>query len=385
MHKKILGLTATAVLAAQIAYAEKWEISDVFLLGDRAVARGVTSDAAGIVYAAGSGGQDRFIRSSADFGENWLEKDQITLEPDLRFSGRALFNSPSGQVYRLATKSTKWVVLRKGEALDDWTEMGDPYEYLVRHRSTWPLGGCADADENVYVAGTAIQDGTKKTSSLWGHWIVRHFNGAEWNTIDDWMITTAEGTRNEAQGVVTTPSGVYAAGWGRDGQNLWWIVRRSVPTAHGWVTQTIDQYQLKSKGGSEARDIAADPYGNIYVVGFGNAPTRHQGNNGIVRKLRAGEASFETVLELPDTIINRITSNHDGRIHVADNRGRIWTSPSGEPGTFTPEFLPTPPGGAILWTSGVHVDFLGNIFSSGEMRDQNNIGHWIVHRKLNLP
>jgi hypothetical protein len=134
----------------------------------------------------------------------------------------------------------------------------------------------------------------------------------------------ASGYRSVAMGVAANSTGIYVVGSAsatyKSGAPSHWIVRKSTNGGNSWTT--VDDYQLAAGNSSEARCIATDANGNLWVAGRGNAG---QGNRWIVRK-SVGGAGLWTTVDVFDAGVdaNAIASSPSGNVFVGGTGGGNW-------------------------------------------------------------
>jgi hypothetical protein len=126
-----------------------------------------------------------------------------------------------------------------------------------------------DTHGNLYVVGNAFQ---KYKSWTYNHWIVRKSaNGgaATWSTVDDFQLNLA--ADSVAHGFATDSLGnLFVAGIGATthGGPTHWLVRKDAGGIGSW--STVDSFQYVPGADTQARAIATDRAGKVFVGGYGN-------------------------------------------------------------------------------------------------------------------
>jgi hypothetical protein len=254
-----------------------WSLLDQFTFsrGKQATAQSAAGDAAGRIYVTGiaidaQNIQHWTVRRSLDGGATWTTADDQ--KNGLAYGIAA---SPSG-VLAVGYISGIWTVRRTLDGGGTWTTV-DKYQLDSRYQS----GAYALAVNGLgqlYVTGRA-QKAVKKTTE--NHWITRTSSdgGATWRTVDDFKVNGL----GYAFGITADVFGrIFAAGFTGNNPPLW-VVRASPDAGATWVT--TDAFSLAPAGMAQAAAVAADPYGNVFVAGFGM--DSGSVNHALVRKLPA--------------------------------------------------------------------------------------------------
>ena len=304
----LLALESLAlILLNHSARAQGWSTVDDFpYLEQGAYNAGLTLAPNGNLFGAGFGdyslGYRGLVRASADGGNTWSLLDDF-LYPGLNYTVFAgMVSDSAGNMYVAGT------------AYDDGSADGGPFHWIVRRSTdggaTWsivddfvpggqftqPNGITVDAAGNVYVTG----DADYNTGN--NYWTVRKgVGGVNFTTVDS---VRGYGFYNTAWAVFVHPTaGIFAAGEAPvvvnkfGGTALEWTVRRSTNGGAAWAT--VDTFVLPATGSSiyraEARGIGADALGNLYVVGRAAAQYKGSGYfHWVVRKGVNGGASWTT-------------------------------------------------------------------------------------------
>src|SRR5207253_10704396 len=109
-----------------------------------------------------------------------------------------------------------------------------------------------------------------RTQTKWV-WLVRRSTdgGATWSNVDTFQLSSSESS--VAMGIGATASGIFVVGSAsavnKGVTSSHWIVRKSTDGGNSWTT--VDDYQLAPDSGSQARCIAKDANGNLFVAGSG--------------------------------------------------------------------------------------------------------------------
>jgi hypothetical protein len=374
-----LALTMPAVGPAR---AQTWQtvLDFQFAAGESADCEGIVADTLGNVFAAGNGadtlGTNHGLALKTDTTEaTWYLSDDTN--PNASQYQSAVWNlgvDAGGHVYSIgqltpaSTGVANWYVRKSSDAGLTWSTV-DLYQYAA---GKWvdATGFAADSSGGVYVAGWG-RDATRLSNI---HWLVRKSTdgGQTWTLVDDVTGPTADGA-----GFVPG-AGVFVTGGRFDGLSSW-LVRRSVtgqsgtwttvdgPFAYGaargacgdslgnvyvagsmfitnqpatkhsaatgyyaWTTRkssdggstwsTVDTFSYAPNEQSDAEAIAADPSGNVVVVG--KASDAQGQGHWIVRRL--GSSGWQTIDDFPGGIATSVTSDAAGHLLVAGPASSHW-------------------------------------------------------------
>jgi len=268
-----------------------------------------------------------------------------------------------------------------------WSGLLDDFVYPGTHTTLYNAGMVADSAGNLYVAGTAYDDGTPSGGP--NHWIVRRStdNGATWSTVDDfapggfltqpngigadaagniyvagdadyvnpydttyWTIRKGVGgtnfttvdsissgsSGNTAMAVFAHPTaGLFAVGrapvaltgkqfFGRSA--LEWTVRRSTNGGATW--STVDTFAFSSSSsvyGSQANGIGADALGNLYVVGQAGAPNKPNGSGYLHWVVRKSTNGGSTWTTVDNYQLSS-TDYSQATAFAADSKGNLYVA-----------------------------------------------------------
>ncbi len=293
---------------------------------------GIASDSAGNLYVSGvihdyAGAQPNqwYVRRSTDGGANWSTVDEFAMTAAAfgsNIDDIGITVDPAGDVYTAGLDFYSldsnfhydWIV-RKGVG-------GTSFSTLDILPNSSPKDVFVHSTAGIFVVGqTKI---TNKSATSWA-WLVRRSTngGATWSNVDTFQLSSSK--PSVAMGIGADAAGnLYVVGSGMSlnkGRNVFhWIVRKSTNGGNSWTT--VDDYQLVAGNSSEARCIATDANGNLWVAGRGNAG---QGNRWIVRKSVGGAGPWTTV-DVFDAGVdaNAIASSPSGNVFVGGAGGGNW-------------------------------------------------------------
>lgn len=236
-------------------------------------AQGLTTDLAGNVFASGSA-QDRqgkefwVIRRGLNRGQTWATVYRSS-KPQAKGMGAA-FLAPTaahaGGVFAVgtltATKTTQWSVLRSRDSGGTWQWVDAWGPSRDNEGAQYPRAVAADGAGNVYVAGYDVTGVPA--------WYVRRSQdgGDAWQTI---LSEYTDGDYNRADDIAADPWGnVYVAGLTKQpGSNARWTVRRWDAATRSWDQWPHElRHPLASWASvSVAHGIVSDGLGRVYVTG----------------------------------------------------------------------------------------------------------------------
>lgn len=174
-----------------------------------------------------------------------------------------------------------------------------------------------DASNNVYVVGAAT-DGTAN------HWIVRKFDGTTWATVDNYQYVA--NVASEARSVAIDSAGtIYVAGFGTSGTVRSWIVRMSTNGGSTW--SVVDTFNLVAGKNSQANGLITNASGHILVVGQSTDATNF--NHWMVRRSINGGSTWLTV----DNFQNTASKNSMANGLAIDGNGEFIVTGSGADAT----------------------------------------------------
>ncbi len=382
-----LTLLATAALFTNATLAQSWQTVDNFSYVQGADNSGLTVTPNGVVFAVGTGqpetGYRGLIRASADNGNTWSLLDDF-LYPGLNYTIHSgIISDAAGNLYVAGT------------AYDDGSANGGRFHWIVRRSTnggaTWSIvddfapGGqltqanaiTADATGNVYVAGYAdYGNGTFA-------WTIRKgVGGVGFATVDSLISNDYPGPR----GIYAHPTaGIFAVGPGKVTikrvTSQAWIVRRSTNGGASW--SDVDTFQLSSGQSSIALGVGGDASGNVYVVGRGTVINKNKSaSHWLVRKSANGATSWSTVDDY------QLAANYNSEAHcfVTDANGNLLVAGQASSSAGTPWIVRQSSGGTGAWTTVDNVanaapfaiagNSSGNVFVGGA-----GSAGWLVRRR----
>lgn len=381
------ALLAVTALFAHTAFAQTWQTADDFHYGQGADNSGLAVAPSGVVFAAGTGdagtGYRGLIRASADGGNTWSMLDDF-LYPGLNYTTHSgIVSDFAGNLYVVGT------------AYDDGSASGGPFHWIVRRSTdggaTWSIvddfvpGGqltqanaiAADPAGNVYVAGFAdYGNGTLA-------WMIRKgVGGIGFTTVDSFTSGDYPGP----SGIYVHPTaGILAVGSAKVTvkrvSSQAWLVRRSTNGGASW--QTVDTFQLSSGTASRALGVGGDALGNLYVVGSGTVLSKGKSSSHwVVRKSATGGSAWSTLDDY------QLSANNSAEAHsfVADANGNLLVAGQATSSTGTHWIVRQNPGGTGAWATvdayqnaaafGIAANASGNVFVGGA----SSTG-WLVRRR----
>jgi hypothetical protein len=242
-----------------------WVTSDAFQ--DRAGARANCADIkvapAGDVYAAGISDQNWIVRRKDCGAPNFVTVDSLPMATGRGYrtdTARAIaFHSTAGV---FVVGGMPWTVRRSADGGRTWKTADSFQNGSWRASSAEDIA--ADSSGTIYVAGFA-QYFNRITGT--SYWMVRRSTdgGLTWKTVD----LFAYGNGAYAQGLAIDALGrIIVCGYAQTDQGDHWLVRRGTPGAKGAISwATSDDFQLVDGQSAQARDMAKDAQGNLFVTG----------------------------------------------------------------------------------------------------------------------
>jgi hypothetical protein len=300
----------------------------------------LSSDAGGRLYSAGyvfRSQADWQARWSTDGGASWTVLDDAgSWNSDGSSFARGVAADPDGNIYVSGAARNKrgasyWVI-RKGDTAGRWSTTYRSSQAIadgggIIHVPAYP----GKHNGGIFAAGML-------TPSKATQWTVLRSNnaGVTWTVVDSWV--PGKNQAAAAKVITADNSGnIYVAGMDRSVPSGWWV-RRSMNGGASWET-ILTKYSSGTRGNETPDGIAADPFGNIYVVGF----------------ISAGDKATWTVR----------------RWDSASSSWDTWADSLRHP------FIGT---GTVSRSRGVSTDPLGNVYVTGDVNEG-----WIVQRLLVNP
>jgi hypothetical protein len=298
------------------------------------------ADALGNVYSVGSGRDaanisHALVMRSGDQGATWQTIEDYNYLPGANTSFASFGVDPAQNLYAVGGVNfypgdSRWLVRRSADLGATW-QTGDDFSYASGWVSA-PKGIAADNSGNIYVAGSVSYLHSPQPAI--DRWLVRRSRdgGATWATVDVYQYNSYLTT---AVGVVTTPAGVFVAGFG----GLHWFVRKSTDGGQTW--SIANDFLYPNASGSGLNGFTADSAGNLYACGI---------------------VSVTTVTRKSSTTQSYLV------VRKGINGGTTWQ---------TVDAFPNP--GNPFFGQGMESDALGNIYAAGKGAN----GHWLVRRGAN--
>jgi len=176
-----------------------WKTVDDFLFNDKAgaVARGISADSSGNIYAAGEGyekfGNSFWIvrKGSAYDNDSWKTVDEFQFE-GASSSPTQIAVDPFSNIFVIGSGNKKWLVRKSEDKGESWTTL-DSYQYRAG-KSSYPSDISFNQSGQIYVAGQGLDE---KDSN---HWIVRKSEdfGLTWKTVDDYQFEAGQHSYSNA-------------------------------------------------------------------------------------------------------------------------------------------------------------------------------------------
>jgi hypothetical protein len=266
-----------------------WQTVDTLNLSVTASPHAVATDAAGNVFVAGADHGSWIVRKSADGGNSWSTTDSFNPGNGAYASG--VFCHPTAGIF----------VAGYGTATSGTGRRTTTQQYWYVRRSL--NGGATWTTVDAYVGGTANGIGADASGNIHAvgyngtHWIVRKSvnGGTSWATVDDFLLCVTTTSSTKPYGTQTYCYNAYAHGFGADANgNLFvaghcssaagtqWLVRANPGGTGSW--QTVDTFQYTAGGGNVAFSVVGDNSGHVFVGGWASSAT---GGHWLVRKFPA--------------------------------------------------------------------------------------------------
>lgn len=237
------------------------------------VAYGLTTDLTGNVYASGSahdrqGKEFWVIRRGANQGQNWATVYKSS-KPLAKGMGAAYVGptaAHAGGVFAVgtltATRTTQWSVLRSRDSGGTWQWVDAWNATRDNEGAQYPRAVAADGAGNVYVAGYDV-------IGVPAWYVRRSLDGGEtWQTI---LSEYADGDYNRADDIAADPWGnVYVVGMTKQaGSGAQWTIRRWDAATQSWDQWPNElRHPLASWASvSVARGVVSDAFGRVYITG----------------------------------------------------------------------------------------------------------------------
>jgi hypothetical protein len=326
-HHIAIALLVAATGHAVSVKAQAWQTTDTYRAGTDlgASAGDIGTDATGsIIYSVGSaivsdGTHMATVRASNDSGATWTTLDMFA-EPGWNWAHyRGVASAPNGslyvagELYNSPNPGKRWLIRRSVDQGFTWTTVDSP-EYLE-------LGSCPSAgDIKVAGSGEVFAAGYQHGNDVPFQWVVRKSQTGDANT---WATVDALGTAgaSEARSIAFDASGnVFVSGHVVNASNgsAVWTVRRSQNKGLTWTT--VDSYQEGNALSAGAEGIA-NVSGTIYVAGYarGFAKGRYT-DYWVVRRSADGGATWSIV----DKAVNSAGGFLSPTGMTTDALGNIW-------------------------------------------------------------
>jgi hypothetical protein len=287
--------------------------------------------------------------------------------------------------YELRNNRSYWQVRKSSNGGATWSIMDDASTWNSAGSSV-ALGLTTDSVGNVFASGSAFDKQGNE------YWVIR--KGSNFGST--WSTSYKSGKLATGKGVVFVnpvsgghAGGLFAVGSLTATRTTQWSVLRSRDSGATW--QWVDAWGTsKLNGGAYARAITADGAGNIYVAGYDvmGVPAWY------VRRSRDGGNTWQTILtEYAAGDYNRaddIAADPAGNVYVVGltqqtGSGAKWTVRRWDAAAQTWDQWPAELRNPLLGYANVSVahgittDAVGNAYATGDADDQ-----WIV-QKLTLP
>ena len=382
---RMTGYLAAALLAQLQLPAQPWQTVDDFQYtsGKTAFASGMGADALGNIYSVGSGSDaanisHALVMRSGDQGATWQTIEDYNYLPGSNTCFVCFGVDPAQNLYaagwvKMGTSGTRWLVRRSTDLGATWQTVDDfPYA------SGWynlPQGIAADNSGNIYIAGGVVTLSGPQAGNY--RWLVRRSadGGATWATVDVYQYN---GYATKAIGVVTTPAGVFVAGFG----GLHWIVRKSVDGGQTW--SIVNDYAYPSASGSGMGGLTVDNAGNLFTAGEATVTTvtKHGSTTQyywVVRKGINGGTAWSNVCVSPNAaFVDAMGSDAAGNVYVVG--GPNWAVWKGSNQGTTWSTLDNFLYGSSSRAYGCASDDLGNVYVCGSGTEPATGSHWLVRK-----
>lgn len=405
-----LALCVALCASSAATQAQTWETVDD-IDSPSANASGITADRTGNVFVAGSikdalGITHAIVMKSNDQGTNWVTSNDFTSSDGSAASFTAIASANTttgpgtGEDHVVAigkAEGSRWLIRGTTDAGTTWTTLDlfthpNP-NYVLSSPSAVALAG----NGNIYVIGTATETivtykGKTASTTTVDHRLIRKFEavGGLWKTIDRSFSVSA---------IACAGQDVFVAG----GDDDYWRVRKSSDGGSTWTL--VDNFRYDASGFSYPYGIAADSFGNLFVVGMGmrvissgrgNSYTSVSEIHWLVRKGAAAGTGWTTVDDFgfPNENPNAwnmacgVTVDRNNDVHVTGFRAsgvRHWVTR--QRSAVTGLWSTTDDFNLALngWAQGndIAADPFGNLFAAGAGADSAGVVHnWLVRRKL---
>src|SRR6266566_5773648 len=201
--------------------------------------------------------------------QTWQTVDDFQYVPGQAAESDGLALAPNGTLFASGSGADSsgvrhGLVMASANVGTTWSGLLDDFVYPGTHTTLYNAGMVADSAGNLYVAGTAYDDGTPSGGP--NHWIVRRStdNGATWSTVDDFapggFLTQPNGIGADAAG------NIYVAGdadYVNPYDTTYWTIRKGVG---GTNFTTVDSISSGSSGNT-AMAVFAHPTAGLFAVG----------------------------------------------------------------------------------------------------------------------
>lgn len=382
--------TSHWIVRKSIDSGSTWTVIDDYVYAaSSSSASAMTIDSLGNLYVAGQGGTKWIIRKSTDSGATWNTMSIFD------YSGTGATSSPrsikidsSNNIYVLgygfnSSIIASSLVSKSTDGGVTWTTV-DIFQLFSGYNS---IGVSLVLESSyIYCLGYGYDSNGKST------WYTRRSSdaGATWTTVDTFQLTANFNSVSNYI-FVNSLSHIYTLGNGVDASSkTHWIIRKS--TDHGSTWTTLEDYQMSAPvalGKNDARSMAADASGNLFVTGIGHAAAadfdhwliKKSSDQGTTWSLvddysyykKGGNNIFSLAYDTNNNIL--YSAGYEGAnysrwiVKKSLDQGNSWTTID----SFQLDTYRDAKAYKILLNN-------GNIFVVGNATDINYTGHWIVKK-----
>lgn len=293
----------------------------------------LAKDVAGNLYSAGyetrGGNQYWQVRKSSNGGVSWTTLDDAgTWNSAVSSFASGLTTDSAGNVFASGSAFDKrgneyWVIRRGINFGQNW---------VTSYKSSKPLAkgmgavfvppGSAGSAGGLFAVGSLTETKTTQWSVLRSR-----DSGASWQWVDAWGTSKANGGAHARAVTADSAGNVYVTGYDAMGTPAWYV-RRSRDGGNTWQTILTD---YTDGDYNRADDIAADPFGNVYVAGM-----TQQTGSGAKWTVRRWDAATQTWDQWPTelrqpllgyasiSLARGITTDAAGSVYATGNADNQW-------------------------------------------------------------